>query len=159
MATQKVSILFFFILIGRSLNKPFFSISEHYENTSLDSLLDANHFVEHPHHRGGGILHNVHPSHSHHPMYAPHHNMRQNHPLSITPPSHAPLPPQSTTLNPEGGVSLTNLSHDSGLTTSDSQLYAFEDGGNQSFSDEDYSIENRQLAAAANKMNTHLSNR
>lgn len=40
----------------------------------------------------------------------------------------------------EGGVSLTNLSHDSGLTTSDSQLYAFEEPEN-SFSSDDFTIE------------------
>ena len=42
-----------------------------------------------------------------------------------------------------GGVSLTNLSHDSGLTTSDSQLYAFENeaGDNASFSSDDFCIE------------------
>merc|ERR1719414_1489404 len=40
----------------------------------------------------------------------------------------------------EGGVSLTNLSHDSGLTTSDSQLYAFEEPEN-SFSSDDFCIE------------------
>ena len=39
-----------------------------------------------------------------------------------------------------GGVSLTNLSHDSGLTTSDSQLYAFEAEEN-SFSSDDFCIE------------------
>ena len=39
----------------------------------------------------------------------------------------------------EGGVSLTNLSHDSGLTTSDSQLYAAEETG--SFSSDDFTIE------------------
>eukprot|EP00090_Calanus_glacialis_P001956 TRINITY_DN11459_c0_g1_i1.p1 TRINITY_DN11459_c0_g1~~TRINITY_DN11459_c0_g1_i1.p1 ORF type:complete len:1431 (-),score=227.73 TRINITY_DN11459_c0_g1_i1:552-4844(-) len=39
------------------------------------------------------------------------------------------------------GVSLTNLSHDSGLTTSDSQLYAFEEPENNSFSSDDFCIE------------------
>lgn len=39
------------------------------------------------------------------------------------------------------GVSLTNLSHDSGLTTSDSQLYAFEEAENNSFSSDDFCIE------------------
>ena len=37
-------------------------------------------------------------------------------------------------------MSLTNLSHDSGLTTSDSQLYAFEEPEN-SFSSDDFTIE------------------
>jgi hypothetical protein len=43
------------------------------------------------------------------------------------------------------GLSLTNLSHDSGLTTSDSQLYAFEEpetnNNNNSFSSDDFCIE------------------
>ena len=46
----------------------------------------------------------------------------------------------------EGGVSLTNLSHDSGLTTSDSQLYAFDGVENNSFSSSD---DLRKLSAAS----------
>ncbi|XP_059082791.1 uncharacterized protein LOC131880234 isoform X3 [Tigriopus californicus] len=67
-----------------------------YDNSSLDSLLDANHFGE----------------------------------------SDLLLSQQSGT----EGVSLTNLSHDSGLTTSDSQLYAFEE--NNSLSSDEFCIEN-----------------
>lgn len=46
------------------------------------------------------------------------------------------------------GVSLTNLSHDSGLTTSDSQLYAFEEGNN-SFSSSDDLRDQRKMSAAS----------
>ena len=44
------------------------------------------------------------------------------------------------------GASLTNLSHDSGLTTSDSQLYAFDGVENNSFSSSD---DLRKLSAAS----------
>ena len=52
------------------------------------------------------------------------------------------FPPEDDLARQSGteGVSLTNLSHDSGLTTSDSQLYAFEEPEN-SFSSDDFCIE------------------
>ena len=49
--------------------------------------------------------------------------------------------PEDDLARQESGVSLTNLSHDSGLTTSDSQLYAFDEPENNSFSSDDFCIE------------------
>ncbi|XP_040573451.1 uncharacterized protein [Lepeophtheirus salmonis] len=54
------------------------------------------------------------------------------------------------------GYSLNNLSHDSGLTTSDSQLFLFEGGENNSFSSDDFcTISNKKLIYA-NKSKIHI---
>ena len=52
----------------------------------------------------------------------------------------------SDLIEQQEGASLTNLSHDSGLTTSDSQLYAFDGVENNSFSSSD---DLRKLSAAS----------
>lgn len=83
-----------------------------YDNSSLDSLLDAsNQFSS-----AEGELTSTSPNNGG--------QIVRGHQHSAS--SHS-----------EGGLSLTNLSQDSGLTTSDSQLYAFEED-HHSFSSEEF---------------------
>ncbi len=121
--------------------------SELYDNSSLDSLLDANHFLHHPtgiaaHHQamqsggvaGGGNVVN-------------HLYVRKTSGVGAGAGGNGHHVGENELIVQQEGVSLTNLSHDSGLTTSDSQLYAFEE--NNSFSSSDDLRAERKLSSGS----------